>query len=129
MFLLPLLVLVIAGFVAYTVLHRRALQPTGKIGAPASVAVQRATVWPTTIEGKVGIGAFALSFLPLVLVNVIQVQYLGLFVLPASLVLTGVARFAKHDHSTLVLIAFIVSALAALFRLLFLAGEVFIGHE
>ena len=53
----------------------------------------------------------------------------AIFVLPASLVLTGVARFAKHDHSTLVLIAFIVSALATLFGLLFLAGEVIVGHE
>ena len=42
---------------------------------------------------------------------------------------SGVARFAKHDHSTSVLIALGESALAVLAGLLFLAGEVFIGHD
>jgi hypothetical protein len=46
-----------------------------------------------------------------------------------AFVLSGVARFFKHDHSTSVLIAFAVSALAVLAGLLFLAGEIFIGHN
>ena len=129
MFLLPLIVVALAGFAVYTVLHRQAESATGSIDAPAAVPVQRAPFWPTTIEGKVGIGAFALSFLPIVLVNVIQVAYLSVVVLLTALVLTGVARFAKHDRSTSVLIAFAVSALATLAALLFLAGEVFIGHD
>lgn len=99
------------------------------VDGPVAVPVQRAPFWPSTIEGKLGIGAFALNLLPMVLVNVIQVPYLSVVVLLAALVLTGVARFAKHDHSTSVLIAFAVSALAMLAGLLFLAGEVLIGHD
>ena len=91
--------------------------------------MHRAAFWPTTIEGKVGIGAFALGVLPEVLVNVIQVSYLSPVVLLAAFVLSGVARFAKHDHSMSVLIVFAVSALAALAGRLFLGGEIFIGHD
>ena len=129
MFLLPLFVVALAGFAVYAVVHRRAQSATGIVDAPVAVPVQRLPFWPTTIEGKFGIGSFALSLLPMVLVNVIQVPYLSAVVLLAALVLTGVARFAKHDHSTSVLIAFAVSALATLAGLLFLAGEVFIGHD
>jgi len=129
MFLLPLIILAIAGFGAYTLVHHRAQPATGVVDAPTAVAVHRTPFWPTTISGKFAIGAFALSFLPMVLVNVIQVPYLGPVVLLAALVLSGVARFVEHDHSTSVLIAFAVSALAVLAGLLFLAGEVFIGHD
>lgn len=129
MFLLSLLVIAMAGFAAYTVLHRRAQPAAGMVNAPAAVPVSRAPFWPTTIEGKVGIGAFALNFLLMALVNVVGVPYLSVVVLLAALGFSGVARFAKHDHSTSVLIAFAVSALAALAGLLFLAGEIFIGHD
>jgi hypothetical protein len=64
-----------------------------------------------------------------VLVNVILMPYIGPVVLLAAFVLSGVARFVKHDHSKSVLIAFAVSALAVLAGLLFLAGEIFIGHD
>jgi hypothetical protein len=129
MFLLPLLILAMAGFGVYTVVHHRTQPATGIVGAPAAVAVQRTPFWPTTIEGKLAIGAFALSVLSGVLVNVMLMPYLGPIVLLAAFVLSGVARFVKHDHSTSVLIAFVVSALAVLAGLLFLAGEVFIGHD
>jgi hypothetical protein len=129
MFVLPLLILAMAGFAVYTVIHHRTQPATGIVEAPAAVHLHRAPFWPTTIEGKLGIGAFALSFVPLVLINVIQVPFLSEVVLLAALVLSGVARFAKHDHSTSVLIAFAVSALAALAGLMFLAGEIFIGHD
>jgi hypothetical protein len=118
-----------AGFGVYTVVHHRTQPATGIVDAPAPVAVQRTAFWPTTIEGKFAIGAFAVSFLPIALVNVIFVPFVGPVALLAALVLSGVARFAKHDHSTSVLIAFGVSALAVLAGLLFLAGEVFIGHD
>jgi hypothetical protein len=129
MFLLPLLIVAMAGIGVYTVVHHRTQPATTIADAPAAAAVQRTPFWPTTIEGKFAIGAFAVSLLPVVLVNVIQVPYLGPVVLLAALVLSGVARFAKHDHSTSVLLAFAVSAVAALAGLLFLAGEVFIGHS
>ncbi len=127
MFLLPILVAAIVGVVFYTVLHRRAQPVT--LSAPATVPVRRASIWPTTVEGRGGIGAFALSVLTIVLVNVIQVPYLSAVTLLAAVVLTGLARFAKHDNATSVVIVLGVTALAALAGLLFLAGEVFIGHE
>jgi hypothetical protein len=129
MFVLPLLLLAMVGFGVYSVVHHRTHPATGVIDAPAAVVVQRTPFWPTTVEGKFAIGAFALSLLPVVLVNVMVMPYLGAVLLLAALVLSGVARFVKHDPSTSVLIAFVVTALAALAGLLFLAGEVFIGHE
>jgi hypothetical protein len=129
MFLLPLIILAIAGYGVYTLVHHRAQPATGVVDAPAAVAVHRTPFWPTTTVGKLAIGAFALSFVPMVLVNVIGVPFLAAVVLLVALVLSGVARFVEHDHSTSVLIAFAVSALAVLAGLLFLAGEVFIGHD
>ena len=85
--------------------------------------MQRAPFWPTTIEGKVGIGAFALNFALMLVIG--QLTWVPIWFLPvmvlATLVLTGFARFAKHDHSTSVLIAFAVNALATLAVLLVLA--------
>jgi hypothetical protein len=129
MFLLPLLVLALVGFGVYNVVHHRALPAAGVVDAPAAVVVQRNPFWPTTIEGKFAIGAFVLSLLPVLFVNVMLMPYVSPVLLLAALVLSGVARFVKHDRSTSVLIAFVVCALAALAGLLFLAGEVFIGHE
>jgi hypothetical protein len=129
MFLLPLLMIAIVGVAIYTVMHRRTHPATVTAHAPAAESTHLTPFWPTTIEGKVGIAAFALSFAPVVLVSVIQVPYLGIVTLLASLVLTGMARFAKHDRSISVLVAFSVAALAALAGLLFLAGEIFIGHD
>jgi hypothetical protein len=129
MFLLPLLLLAMVGYGVYFVAHHRTRPVTGAVDAPAAVVVRRHPFWPTTIEGKFAIGAFALSLLPVVLVNVMVMPYLSPVLLLAALVLSGVARFVKQDHSTSVLIAFVVTALAALAGLLFLAGEVFIGHE
>ena len=126
MFLPPFLLLATTGFPVCAVANRRAQPATGIVDAPARVAVQRIPFWPTTVAGTLAIGAFAVGFLPIALVNAIQVRFLGEIVLLAALVLSGVAGFAKHDHSTSVLIASGVSALAGL---LFLAGEVFIGND
>jgi hypothetical protein len=127
-FLLPLLILAIAGLGVYTVEHHRTQHATGIVDAPAAVAVQRTPFWTTTIAGKFAIGAFALSFLPVVFVNLIAA-------VPRPGRVAGCIRalghraFVKHDHSTSVLIAFAVSALAVLAGMLFLAGEVLIGHD
>ena len=127
MFLLPLLIVALAGIGVYTLVHHRTQPATGTVDAPAAAVLPRTPFWPTTIEGKFAIGAFAVSVLPVV--YVIQLPYLGPVVLLAALVLSGVARFVKHDHSTSVLVVFAVSAVAALAGLLFLAGELFIGHS
>ena len=129
MFLLPLVVIALAAYAVYWVLHRQAQPATGVVDAPVTVPVQRAPFWPTTIEGRVSIGAFALNFVLIALVNVIGVPFLGWIVLIAGLALSGVARFVKHDRSTSVLIVFVVTALGTLGGLLFLGGEVFIGHD
>ena len=129
MFLLPLLMIAIVGVAVYSVMHRRTRPATVTAHAPAADSTVPAPFWPTTLEGKVGVAAFALSFVPIVLVNVIQVPYLSIVTMLATVVLTGMARFAKHDRSTAVLIAFAVAALAMLAGALFLAGEVFIGHD
>jgi len=128
MFLLPLLMIAIVGVAVYTVMHRR-LHPATVTAHPGAAPTHTAPFWPTTIEGKAGVAAFALSFVPIVLVNVIQVPYLSIVTLLVCLVLTGMARFARHDRSTSVLVAFAVAALATLAWVLFLAGEVFIGHD
>jgi hypothetical protein len=129
MFLLPLLMIAIVGVAVYTVMHRRAHPANVTAHAPAETPTHSTSFWPTTIEGTIGVAAFAVSFVPIVLVNVIQVPYLSIATLLVSLVLTGMARFVKHDHSTSVLVAFAVSVLATLAATLFLAGELFIGHD
>ncbi len=129
MFLLPLLVVALASSVLYVGLHHRARRATGMVDAPLTVEARRTPFWPTTVVGKFAVGALAVGVLLEVLVNVIQVGYFGAAVLLAALVLSGIARFVQHDHSTSVLIAFAVSTLAVVAGLLFLAGEVFIGHD
>ena len=129
MFALPLLVIALAAFAAYRVLHRQTPITTGVAGEPVSPAVHPSPFWPTTVEGKVGIVAFALSFAPIALVNVIQVAFVGWAVQITALAFTAAARFVKHDRSASVLIVFVMTAIGALASLLFLAGEVFIGHD
>jgi hypothetical protein len=110
-------------------MHRRAHPAPVTAHAPAETPTHTTSFWPTTLEGKVGIAVFAVSFVPIVMVNVIQVPYLSIVTLLASLVLTGIARFVKHDRSTSVVVALAVSVLATLAWVMFLAGEVFIGHS
>ena len=100
-----------------------------RIGTFGAVPAHRASFWPTTIEGRLGVGIFAVGLILMALVNVIQVPFLSWAVLVASLVLTGVARIVKHDEAPSVLIVLAVTVLAALAGLLFLGGEVFIGHD
>lgn len=128
MFLLPLLVLALGAVAVYRVTHRQ-VQPA--MGADVVVAspVQGAPFWPATVEGKVGVGAFALSLARVALVNVLQAAFLGWVLLAAALTLSAIARFRKHDRSTSVLIVLVLSAVGALASLLFLAGEVFVGHD
>jgi len=58
-----------------------------------------------------------------------RVPFLGLAALVVALVLTSVARFALHDRSAAVLVAWVASLVVTVFWTLFLLGEVFIGHE
>jgi hypothetical protein len=129
MFLLPLLAIVVVVYLAYRVLHRQAQPATGMVGTTGAAPAHQAPFWPTTVEGRLGIGAFALSFVLMALVNVIQVPFLSVIVLLAALVLTGVARIVRQDHSVSVLGVLIVTALATVALLLFLGGEIFIGHS
>lgn len=129
MLLLPLVVIAVAAYAVYRIMHRQPQLATGVVAAPDAVPVSRAPFWPTTIEGRISIGAFALNFAPLALVNVIAIPFLGWILIIAALALSGVARFVKHDRSTSVLIVFVVTALGTLGGLLFLGGEVFIGHD
>ena len=128
MFLLPVLVLVIVGVVAWRLLHRQPHAVGTAAGAPGTVAAVHGPVWPTTLVGWLGIGAFAL--VALVQIPVLPaVPFLAWILLLAAVVLTGVARFAGHDHSTAVLVVLVVTAIGAAAAVLFLAGEVFIGHD
>ncbi|MFZ6003625.1 MAG: hypothetical protein ACOYXM_06780 [Actinomycetota bacterium] len=129
MFLLQLLIIAMAGVAIYKVAHRQARPAVGTADPTAAVSTQRAPFWPTTVEGTVALGAFVLNFAPIALVNVIQVPFLGWTMLVAALAFSGVARFVKHDGSTSVLGVFVLTAIGVVFSLLFLAGEVFIGHE
>jgi hypothetical protein len=129
MFLLPLLLIAAAAYVVYRVLHRAPQLTAGTVHELDSHPVPRRPFWPTTIEGKLGIIAFALAFAPIALVNVVQVPFLSWAVLVAALALTADARFVKHDRSTSVLIVFVVTAIGALASVVFIAGEVFIGHD
>lgn len=127
MFLIPLVILVGGGIWVYLLLEHRHVAATAGSGGP--VAVDRAPFWPTTAVGKVSVVAFVLAFMPALLVNVVQVPFLAWILLLASLALSGVARFGQHDRSIAVLTIFIVTAIGATFSVLFLAGEVFIGHD
>lgn len=128
MFLLPLLVLAITAFVVYKVVqhHAHAVSALGPAHAPV---LSGASVWPTTPAGKLGVAALGLSLLPVLLVNVVQVPYLSAATMLLTLGLTSFARFGEHDRSTSVLVALCVSAAATAAGLLFLTGEVLIGHD
>jgi len=125
MFLLLLLPLVVIGYVAYRVVHHR-LQPAGIPGAPSVVV---AAFWPTSLEGRLAVGAFALGLFLTAVVNANQVPFLSWIVLVAALLLAGVARLVRHDNSVSVLVMLLVTTLATVAGLLFLGGEVLIGHD
>lgn len=125
MILLPLAILAIAGLVVYRVVRHRAQAA----GVGQTFALSGAPFWPTTVQGRLGLGALALSLLPMLLVTVIQIAFFSPAVLLAVLVLTGVARYVEDDGSLSVLMAFGVSTVATVIGLLFLGGEVFIGHD
>lgn len=131
MLLLPtILVVAVATFLAYRVLHRGTPLISGGPDLTVPTAAEpRSPLWPTTVEGKIGIGAFALGFLPVALVNVVQVAFFGWAVQLTALVATAIARFVRHDRAVSVLIVLILTAFAVLASLLFVAGEIVIGHD
>ncbi len=126
MFLIPLVLVAGVAYAIYAfVHHRQAAAVTGS----STVAVHHASFWPTSAFGWTGAAAFALVLVSLALVNVVQVPFLNWGLLLAALVLTGLARFAAHDHSAVVLVLLIVTALGAVAAALFLAGDVLVGHD
>ncbi|HEX5614285.1 MAG TPA: hypothetical protein VFZ83_03935 [Acidimicrobiia bacterium] len=124
MILVPVLVLAVAGFAIYTLAHGRAVAAHG-----AAVSVERRPFLPTSPMGWAALVAVALVFVNLALVNVVQVPFLAWILLLAALGCSGAARFAYHDRSGSVLVVLVVTTLSAIAAVLFLAGEVFIGHD
>lgn len=130
MFILPLVIIVVAGLVVYKVLHRRLHPATGTTGTAQSpaVATTSSSFWPVSNLGMLGVGCFVLYLVSVALVNAVQLPFFGWILLVAALILTGVARIGQHDRSASVLIVLIVTGIGAVTSLLFLAGEIFIGH-
>lgn len=128
MFVIPILVLIAAGVIIYRVLHRQPRAVAVAAGTAASVT-HAPSFWPTSPSGIVAIAALGLMVVNVALVNVVHVPYLPWILPAAALGFGAVARFGQHDRSSSVLIVLVVSALAIVAGLLFLAGEVFIGHD
>lgn len=130
MFLLPLLATALLVFAAYRVMHRSAPLAAAEGGPPVRAAVDHGPgFWPTTIEGRLGVTAFVVGIALTTLVNVVQVPFLGWAVQLVALVATVAARFRRHDRSTAVLVVLVLTGIGLVFSVLFLAGEVFIGHD
>ncbi len=129
MFLLPILILVALGWAIYKAMHRQAQPVSHTGGAYGAASVRPHAFWPTTALGWSGIAALCGLLVIQVLVNVVQVPFLGWFLVVAAVGLTAGARFVRHDRSPAVLIVLIVAAIATLAALLFLTGEVLVGHD
>jgi hypothetical protein len=91
--------------------------------------VHHRPVLPTTPLGWVGFTTAILAVVNVALVNVIQVPFLGIGLLVATAAAAALARFVQHDRSVVVLAVVLASAAALLGWLLFLGGEVLIGHD
>lgn len=124
MLLVPLALVAVAVVALQQVVHRRRASVTG---APARGGAVR-PFWPTTTAGRVGVGAFVVALVPVVLVNVVQVAFLGGALQVVAAGCTAFARFARQDRSSAVLAALVVASAAVVAALLFLAGEVLVGH-
>ena len=127
MFLLPILVLAVVGWAIYKMVHRPSPSVIHAGGAPVAGTVRHHAFWPTTAMGWVGIAAFGVLVLVQVAVNAIQVPFLTWGLAVAALALTAGARFGTRDRSPAVLIVLIVTAIATIAAVLFLAGEILVG--
>ena len=128
MFVIPILIVVVAGVIIYRLLHRQqhaAMVPAGEAPAVAHAS----PLWPTSPSGMVGLGALVLAIASIALVNVVQVPYLSWALPVAALGFSAVARWVQHDRSVSVLIVLIVSGFAVLAGVLFVAGEVLFPHD
>jgi len=99
-----------------------------EVGAPGRpVDAELPPIWPSTVVGRLGVAVLGVEMLAET--ALLSVPFLGLAALVVALVLTSVARFALHDRSAAVLVAWVASLVVTVFWTLFLLGEVFIGHE
>ncbi len=126
MFLVPLVLVAVVAYAIYSLAHHR---HAAAVAGSSTVAVHHPSFWPASAFGWAGAGAFALALVSIALVNVVQVPFLNWGLLLAALVLTVLARFTARDHSAVVLVLLIVTALGATAAALFLAGEVLVGHN
>ena len=100
------------------------------MSAPSGTEAKiRRVFWPGSILGRLGLAAFALNFAAFALVNVVQVPYLRWVLVGASVALTAMARVRDRDRAISVMIVLVLSAVSFVAGALFLAGEVFIGHD
>jgi len=125
MLLIPLVAAAVLAYAIYAVRRRHSITSVAHAG-PVEVGH---VVTPATELGWIGVGAFVLTLLTYALVNVVQVPFLRWALIGASVLCAGLARFIRRDESTVVLAVFVISALAAVAGVLFLLGEVLIGHD
>lgn len=133
MYLLPILAIAVVAYLAYTLVRkRRSLSPSDAASTTKHITQSSrrpSSFWPSSTFGKVAIAIFLAGLFPIVLPNVVQVPYLGWGLQIFALVCLIVARFIQRDKSPSVLILLCVSALGVIAALLFVLGEVFIGHD
>ncbi len=124
MLLVPLFFLAGIGFAIYALVRRHAVDVHGE-----AAVVARPPFWPTSQFGWFSVGAAGVGVLMDALINVVSVSFVPIVLLPASVAFSAVARFVQRDRSIAVLMILVVTAIGTLFWVLFLAGEVFIGHD
>jgi hypothetical protein len=127
MLILPVLLVVAVGWIAWSLLHHR--HPVAATAAGPTEDVHHRQVMPMTLLGWVGFATGLLVLASVALVNVVQLPFLSVGLLLAAAASTLLARFVQHDRSTVVLLILAASVLALLGGLLFLGGEVLIGHD
>lgn len=127
MLVLPLLLLVVIGVVAYrTIQHRHALTAAGtRVDAHVGNAPE---IRPSTVLGWAALAALGLAVASMALVNIVAVPFLGSTLVIVSFALAAGSRFIQRDRSLVVLVVLIVAGLAFLAAVAFLVGELAIGH-
>ena len=105
--------------------------------------VQKRPFWPTSKFGRIGVGAsivyilffsgpLGIIFTPIL--TALSSSKCFFMSINIGLTLTSIiclllAKFKKKDKAISIIIALVLVSLIAVFGLLFLLGEVFIGHE
>lgn len=124
--ILVLIVVIAVVALMWASKRRSAKLPVGPSGAPVDQG-PTPPVWPSTTIGRLAVGALGFALMTQLLL--LPVPFLAMAALLAAVVLSGMARFRLHDGSAAVLVVWVAGLAIAIATLLFLAGEVFIGHE